>query len=986
MVHLGTFRVPVHFTPPESSQPGDTMQLAFMGAFLLATVPPDWTPGEALLFQEPPRPGAPVAQAIPQGTARKWTAEQGLGMCMAGVGVLGLFAGSTYVGTAYPGFLGFALGTALALLSGGFWWAFEWYCRREVSFNQLHASLLAAWILFADAAMGAAFVQGAVNGGTSVEGVVVLFLWLAARFFLLGAFVCYLASIARLGPAGETAARSFLPWFVVGASSVPVLWASLGLLVEGAGFPWSSGLIHGVALFLAATIVMAGVAGPRFAARTHPEAVEEQPEGDTGSGPAPPESRDANLALLPGLLASLAVSCLCAVCLIDAAQATPSNGSWGPLVRPALYAVGAVALLAIGPLPGGSFRGALLFRATCYFALSAIIAASLDAFSAERWIMVVLAVLSSCSHTRRRRYADSVERAHSGVANIEGGPPEAIDTWRQVRLGHYFELSGQLVLCSAASMSMEQPTRSATPLVLAFPFCITVAYIVSTPSQNTVQSTILAALIGCIASLVPLRTVVLDWLDPAVNWAYELCLVLEPMALVGVSLIRSPEAWTLDPGQEGSSRWLAILQCLMCLERVAPFALLTFSAVAFGMSWRGSSKWGVAVTVAVLELRSLLSPDLDWRLVPAEAVALVVGIEAAVMVFVALRSGGRLEHHVLWLALLPVPAFLTPLAGNYACLPLAVAAICFAVAQPRWQACAASPLVVLLTVSAPNSCIAHNHQEAVCWPAPVNVTSLGAVAASLAALALAVWAAAWQIDTRASAAAWASALLYACLAGDDSLHGWSRWLMLFQVAAGTLMMVVAKPDWPLAWYGLPGLWAVGMRAWGFQWAMSVAWAAGGVLLTMSCSTALLRGARNIAEASSGEDGRRRAHVERSGLLWLALGALFSCKPEGSVWRLIAVASLLAAGVWQSILGLSVSSADGGWRRLGGMLSICLAIFIGASAANGLLQAVLMILGSLAAIALAVLVASSSLSRRPNIEAEASEILLTAHPVGSTEPL
>merc|ERR1712217_107952 len=76
------------------------------------------------------------------------------------------------------------------------------------------------------------------------------------------------------------------------------------------------------------------------------------------------------------------------------------------------------------------------------------------------------------------------------------------------------------------------------------------------------------------------------------------------------------------------------------------------------------------------------------------------------------------------------------------------------------------------------------------------------------------------------------------------------------------------------------------------------------------------------------------------------------------------------GASQLVLGLSLAtSIRDGWRRIGGLVYICIFIFHFGSQSEGIVQGVIVLLGSLIAIALAVMVSLFNPTEVADIEGD-----------------
>merc|ERR1719162_1149283 len=109
--------------------------------------------------------------------------------------------------------------------------------------------------------MGSAFVQGIANASDNVAASITLMAWLIMHAVLQLGMVLYIVSLGRLGQSGLNRRfrnrlklrTSFLPWFAIGAPSIIVMWAAIGLL-SIRGLHLAIAFAHCVACFQALAV------------------------------------------------------------------------------------------------------------------------------------------------------------------------------------------------------------------------------------------------------------------------------------------------------------------------------------------------------------------------------------------------------------------------------------------------------------------------------------------------------------------------------------------------------------------------------------------------------------------------------------------------------------------------------------------------------------------------------------------------------------
>jgi len=230
---------------------------------------------------------------------------------------------------------------------------------------------------------------------------------------------------------------------------------------------------------------------------------------------------------------------------------------------------------------------------------------------------------------------------------------------------------------------------------------------------------------------------------------------------------------------------------------------------------------------------------------------------------------------------------------------------------------------------------------------PWNFTPLGLAVASLSALVLALRAA--QIRTKGSVigVTWAGALLLAFIATHASRKGYP-WLAVLQVSTLTCTMFFSAWPWTWSWCALPALWALLAASLGHNsHARTAAGAVGLLLLAFVWH-------RRLRHDPPGSEQPLAFPVELAGIVWVMFGAAQGPNELGHFGQICAITALIALGAAELVVGLSISRQDL-WRRISGLLCIILAICLCASAAEGLVQGVITLVGSVIAIALAVLV-------------------------------
>ncbi|CAE8621138.1 unnamed protein product [Polarella glacialis] len=258
-----------------------------------------------------------------------------------------------------------------------------------------------------------------------------------------------------------------------------------------------------------------------------------------------------------------------------------------------------------------------------------------------------------------------------------------------------------------------------------------------------------------------------------------------------------------------------------------------------------------------------------------------------------------------------------------------------------WVTTIAAPFLVWVSMESLQNPNSENTSEVIVAASAV---------ASLSALWLAAWAA-MQKNAMSALIAWAVAFLIAFVGdvANSSLRSWTQHLVLLDVACFTGMLFVSRQPSQWLWYVLPGLWVAAVGSSGASFSNS--WTAAAVL-----GVALMVAPHLGLRAGEPEP---HANLELVGMAWLAAGAVLGIyQVAGVAGQICAVLCVVIAGVVQLVMGLSWATRES-WRRIAGLLSVSLGILLGAGATEGFIQSIILILGSLLAIALAVLVAAHS---------------------------
>eukprot|EP00931_Biecheleriopsis_adriatica_P108386 TRINITY_DN82699_c0_g1_i1.p1 TRINITY_DN82699_c0_g1~~TRINITY_DN82699_c0_g1_i1.p1 ORF type:complete len:339 (-),score=64.18 TRINITY_DN82699_c0_g1_i1:167-1183(-) len=299
------------------------------------------------------------------------------------------------------------------------------------------------------------------------------------------------------------------------------------------------------------------------------------------------------------------------------------------------------------------------------------------------------------------------------------------------------------------------------------------------------------------------------------------------------------------------------------------------------------------------------------------------------------RPGSVGGHAAVLLSLVHAPQQVSLLTEGYASIFIACFAMVYAMAKlSHSETALAAPLL-----AAASAASFENAQRG-------RGTLLPPKVASLSALWLAIWAAARKKGEYALVA-WSMAFLAAFCAHEES--GLFRYLILLQVASCTVALFLTWKSSNVAWYPFPGVWMLALGSLGASFELSLASAvvSGAVLILLA-----------RAWGRAGLEPRRCRNLELVGMAWLVAGATLGIyRLAGVTGQMGAVLCLVIAGVGQLMMGLSLARRDS-WRRIIGLLSVCLGIFLSSGIAKGFVQGIIILCGSILALGLAVLVAAS----------------------------
>jgi len=814
--------------------------------------------------------------------------------------------------------------------------------------------------------------------------------------------VFYLRSLPRrLGEVGRRVATSFLPWFVIVFSFLLVAAVSVALLVAWADWHLGSVFIHCYALHAGALVVALGCLAPRFGAWL-PGAEEPGPErpGDAAA-----------VALLPSVASALVVCQLCALSVSTGLQS-------GSTSQGKLYTFGFVGLLAATGLRVADdllLGHRLVLQLACLGVLVVMAGLAPDAVFA--WVVAALAFLAvQCASlggrptlpdggvdepAAEKSFADDEAGAGQDAnAAQEAAGDEAATFWSALALMFGalsraykggLRLAGVLLICAVAASRALEPgdggkAFEARMISLGVPAALlTVHALLRLLGPSCFDDTrggaswdaSVTALLGLVVAAAPVRvmhgrswqTGQLGLSSPSrivdhevVLW--DVCLIVYPAILFGLSLAIAPPK-TMELRTQAATTGFVVALCLMCLSLYAPVAFGFYGAVAFALAWRlpgaeamllASMFWvwrGVFSVHAELDDHLFMDWDVqndDWvtaGLVTAVTCASVL----AGMWRTSAEDDGKytfLVRVLLYSSLLPT--YLTCPFEWMPLLPMVAAVACLEL-RPRWELCLACGLALVMGRPFGQSF----------WGASLVASLVMAVAGAR----LTLFSSEDAARQAAVPAAWAVAL--ACVpAGDGGFPPpWDPIVGALPLCAFSIALFGKPP--PLlrpALHVLPGFWVV--QLWLYDAGFENAWLAslvvGGLLMPLpalaECVPQLLGGA--VKESAHLEEW-----LELVGLIWVILGAWLGLYWREGVGNVLSIAVPLAVGMTELILGLTQAKGARN-RRVGGLICISISIFLGAGLTGGLLQGLLLLLGSLMTIGMAVLVATS----RGDAEAEA----------------
>eukprot|EP00811_Abedinium_folium_P014564 NODE_2355_length_2229_cov_10.912464.p1 GENE.NODE_2355_length_2229_cov_10.912464~~NODE_2355_length_2229_cov_10.912464.p1 ORF type:complete len:547 (-),score=150.82 NODE_2355_length_2229_cov_10.912464:377-2017(-) len=509
-----------------------------------------------------------------------------------------------------------------------------------------------------------------------------------------------------------------------------------------------------------------------------------------------------------------------------------------------------------------------------------------------------------------------------------------------------------------ASASRLEPEPMAFLSVLV-PVGVLASYVVVPPTDASTWDALQLAVVGFVPAIIPYRALVhKTGRNAAAGCLYEASLLVCPLLLFALVRLRGP----LKP--EDGSAWalLAAALVLALLEWLSPIALTALTGGAFALAWRHSSPVGMAAAVAVWELRGGLSAsgDVDRVLLPEAVHALLIGVVALIL---ALVGAERADAPALLLALFPAVALVAPLTNGFLCLVIAVSAVTYAALRPHWLTEVLAPLIVVSATSTLFDCLTlYGRGDGACWLPVLDMSRDGQVAGSISALVLVLWLLGFgghsPRDHAAIAAASVTGLLLALMGSWSG--GIFSWLPLLEVALVTAALVVWRPPLLHVWYLLPGLWVAATGCFDHEAGSD----ANAVALPVGVALVALPWLTEWKEAPALPDWAAIAlgstaaiqgpGIEPIGCAWVAGGAVIGLYPQGVLGEVTAILILAATGGAQLLAGLSIHKGDA-WRRAVGMLGISSAVFLAAFATHGLVRGILVLAGSLSAIASAVLV-------------------------------
>jgi len=319
-------------------------------------------------------------------------------------------------------------------------------------------------------------------------------------------------------------------------------------------------------------------------------------------------------------------------------------------------------------------------------------------------------------------------------------------------------------------------------------------------------------------------------------------------------------------------------------------------------------------------------------------------------------GGEEVERGGFLAGLLAVPALVAPLGTGLCAAPVAFAALFMALSRPHSLTYVLGAAVVLASLAG----------------AGCRSTERCFGVTSLAGLLLAVRATASACDADAAKIGWLVALCSAsvALAACEAYPVWVQCgFALLHLGAYTVALLAADQLatlGPLVFFTLPGVWALMLclAGVGFSFALLAAGVIGAAFVVVPHARSF--GPRHLQQMLGEISEERVLTTELVGGLWMAGACAFGPYQEGAAWQIVAVAAVVLLGVMELLLGLAASHWHGPdaarQRRIGGLLSLSLGIFLGAGAAEGLLQGLLILVGSLMAVGLAVLVASLGASK------------------------
>lgn len=334
--------------------------------------------------------------------------------------------------------------------------------------------------------------------------------------------------------------------------------------------------------------------------------------------------------------------------------------------------------------------------------------------------------------------------------------------------------------------------------------------------------------------------------------------------------------------------------------------------------------------------------EADVLLLPPEVLRFAVGVITTAAAMLCLHFKPDLKPGVgsffqpeawslpslaLVLVLLPAPALVSELTPTVGCAVVALCAMACVAMQTRIETLAAGVLVVLV------SC-------AIC----LKITEAFACA-SLSAAVLAVWASTRENDWKIAGVGWMFSMLLSIFSDNEKIF---IVLSLLPVVALTASLLLTKLPLPYAWHLLPLGYL--LQLWKMAHGVESAVAAAVMGLLLAFLPSLTRSLPSLSALATGQ----LDFLEQAGLGWMVLGLLHLVLAGHST---AAITGLMLVGMVELVLGLSFAE-QARLRRLSGLACICLGIFVGAFATGGLVQGMLLLLGSLLCIGMAIIVLSS----------------------------